>query len=182
MARALYDLADALEMSGDDDAAFKMRAIRAGARIVDAMQEPVAEVMAAGRLKDVKGIGGGIARRLAELVETGGLAELAALRASTPPGLLEIARVEGIGPKTARMIHTELGVSSLDELEAAARAQALRRLPRMGAKKEEQILGAIGRARVGTGRMRIDKAEREAGPLVDVLRRLPGVARAEIAG
>ena len=182
IARTLYDLADSLEMSGDDDAAFKVRAIRAGARIVDAMQEPVAEVMAAGRLKDVKGIGGGIARRLTELVETGELAELAELRKTTPPGLLEIARVDGIGPKTARLIFTELGVQTLDELEAAARAQALRKLPRMGAKKEEQILGAIGRARVATGRMRIDKAEREAGPLVDVLRRLPGVARAEIAG
>src|SRR5262249_50956910 len=71
---------------------------------------------------------------------------------------------------------------SLDELEAACRAHALRNLPRLGPKKEEQILAAIARARTAVGRMRVDKAEREAAPLVAALREMPGVARAEIAG
>jgi len=182
IARTLYDLADVLEMSGDRDAQFKVRALRAGARIVDALVEPVADLIAANKLKDVKGIGEGLARRIAELVEKGELAELSALRAAMPPAVREISKVEGIGPKTAQLIVAELGIGSLDELEAAARAQALRKLPRMGAKKEEQILGAIARARNVTDRMRIDKAEKEALPLVEMLRKTPGVARAEIAG
>jgi DNA polymerase (family 10) len=182
VARALHDLADALEMTGEKDAAFKVRALRSGARIVDALAEPAAALLAGNRLRAVKGIGEGIARRVAELVSTGALAELEALRQSTPGALLEIARVEGIGPKTAQLIHAELGITTLDELEAAARRQALRGLPRLGARREEQILAAIARARADAGRMRLDKAEKEALPLVEALRRTPGVTRAEVAG
>ena len=182
IARALVDLADALEMTGEREAAFKVKAMRAGARAVEALTEPAVELWAAGKLRSVRGIGEGIARRIAELAKTGELAELAEIRANNPGALSEIARVEGIGPRTAQLIHAELGIKTLDELEAAARGHALRSLPRLGPKKEEQILSAIARARTAVGRMRIDRAEREALPLLEVLRRTPGVARAEIAG
>jgi DNA polymerase (family X) len=182
IARIIYDLADALEMSGRPDAPFRVKALRAGARIIEALGEPVAERLHAGTLTEVKGIGEGIARRVAEVVETGKIVELDELRAKVAPGLLEIARVEGIGPKTAQLIYEHLGIATLDELEAAARQQALRGLPRLGPKKEEQILTAIARARTARGRIRLDRAEREAEPIVERLRRIPGVARAEIAG
>jgi DNA polymerase (family 10) len=182
IARALHELADAIELAGERDAAFKVRALRSGATVVAGLAEPALELLAAGELQKRRGIGAGIIRRIEELAATGQLAELAALRAKMGPGVIEIARVEGIGPKTAQLIHQALGVASLDELEAAARAQALRTLPGLGPKKEEQILAAIGRARTQIGRMRIDKAEREARPLLLLLRGLPGVVRAEVAG
>jgi DNA polymerase (family 10) len=182
IARALHDLADAIELVGDADAQFRVRALRGGARIVEAMQEQAAERLAAGTLKSVKGIGAGIARRIEELVRTGRIADLDALRARARPGLLEISQVEGIGPKTAQLLFHELGIDGLDALEKACRAQALRNLPRLGPKKEEQILAAIDRARASVGRMRIDRAEREAAPLVERLRALPGVEKAAVAG
>jgi DNA polymerase (family 10) len=182
IARALYDLADAIELVGDADAQFRVRALRSGARTIEAMQESVAERWAHGTLRQVKGIGEGISRRIEELVKTGRIADMEALRAKARPGLLEIARVEGIGPKTAQLIFSELGVGGLDDLEKACRAGALRALPRLGAKKEAQILAAIDRARADTGRMRIGKAEREALPFLERVRALPGVEKAAVAG
>jgi DNA polymerase (family 10) len=182
IARALYDLADAIELVGDADAQFRVRALRSGAKRIEAMNESVAERSRAGTLKGLPGIGAGITRRIEELVATGRIADLDELRKMARPGLLEIARVEGIGPKTAQLLYTELGIESLDALEAACRAQALRALPRMGARKEEQILAAISRARADTGRWRIHRAEREATPLVERVRALPGVERAAVAG
>src|SRR5262249_22345982 len=86
------------------------------------------------------------------------------------------------GPKTAQLLHNELGISSLDDLEKACKSHALRALPRLGAKKEEQILAAISRAREHSGRMRLDRAEKEALPLLERVRGLPDVARAAAAG
>src|SRR5262245_19179560 len=171
-----------MEAVGGADMAFRIRALRQGARLIDGMSDSAAERSRAGTLTHVRGIGDGIARRVEELVSTGKIADTMLLRAKATPGLLEIARVEGIGPKTAQFLATELGIASLDELEAAAKAQRLRGLPRFGARKEEAILEAIGRARAYQGRVRLDRAEREVAPLVERLRSLPEVTRAEVAG
>ncbi len=182
IARALLDLADAMEMTGGADAAFKVKALRGGAKAIEAMPDLAAERLAAGTLTGVAGIGAGIARRVEELVKTGKIADLEAARTRLSPGLFEIARVEGIGPKTALLIHEALGVNSLDELEAAAKAHRIQELPRMGAKKEEQILAAVARARTSRGRIRLDRAEKEARPVVERLLAVPGVLRVEMAG
>jgi DNA polymerase (family 10) len=182
IARALLDLADAMEQLGEADTRFRAKALRAGARAIEALAQPAVDRLAAGSLTDEKGIGDGIARRVDELARTGQLAELEALRAKAAPGLLEIMKVEGVGPRTARLIYDQLKVQSLDELEAACRAHKLRDLPRLGAKKEEQILAAIARARVARGRIRLDRAEREALPVVERLRGVAGVERVEVAG
>jgi DNA polymerase (family 10) len=182
IARALYELADALELGGGADAAFRVRALRQGARTIDGLADSVADRLVAGTLTQVRGIGEGIARRVEELVTTGKIADLDKLRARMSPGLVEVARVEGIGPKTADLFFRELGIASLDDLEAAAKAGRLRALPRIGPRKEEAILEAVGRARAFRGRVRLDRAEKEAAPFVDRLRALPTVARVELAG
>ncbi len=182
IARALYELADALEIGGGGDAAFRVRALRQGARTIDGLADSAADRLVAGTLTQVRGIGEGIARRVEELVTTGKIADLEKYRARSSPGLAEVARVEGIGPKTADLFFRELGIASLDDLEAAAKAQRLRALPRIGPRKEEAILAALGRARAFRGRTRLDRAEREVAPFVERLRALPGVARVELAG
>src|SRR5689334_10864773 len=96
IARALYDLADAIEMAGAAESQFRVRAMRSGARIVEGLTEPAVEKLHAGTLTKVKGIGEGIARRIEELEKTGKIAELEDLRGRVSPGLLEIAKVEGI--------------------------------------------------------------------------------------
>src|SRR5947209_7290908 len=120
----LYELADVLEATGTSEAAFRGRAIRRGAQAVSAMDEPAAERIAAGTLTDVAGIGQGIARRVEELVRTGGLAEIAELRRTVAPWIALLG-VDGLGSKTAQLIHEKLGITTLDELEAAAASHQL---------------------------------------------------------
>src|SRR5262249_13749529 len=158
------------------------RALGRGARRIDGLADSAAARLVAGTLTQVRGIGEGIARRVEELVVTGKIADLEKLPARASPGLAEVARVEGIGPKTADLFFRELGIASLDELEAAAKAGRLRALPRVGARKEEAILEAIGRARAFRGRTRLDRAEKEVAPFVERLRGLAGVERVELAG
>lgn len=182
IARALHDLADALDLSDRRDARYRARAIRAGARAIDALVDPAVELLARGELTNVKGIGEGIARRVEELVATGKIADVEKMRQGAQKGLFEIARVDGIGPRTAQKLYGELGIATLDELEAAARAGALRSLSGWGEKKEQKVLAGIARARTQTGRVRLSRAEKEVLPVVERVKGLAGVAGAHIVG
>ena len=181
IAKILYQLADALEASGKADA-FKSRAYRNGARIIDGMGDSVEELWRGGKLKGIKGIGDGIARRVEELATTGKLAELEVLHQTVAPSLGALSQVEGIGPKTAQLLYEQLGVVDLDTLEAAAKAGKLRDLPRWSEHKELQVIDAVGRARQFTGRMRLYVAEKEARPMLERVRAVAGVSQALIAG
>lgn len=181
IAKILYQLADALEASGKADA-FKLRAYKNGARIIDGMGDSVVELWKAGKLKGVKGIGDGIARRIEELATTGKLAELELLHQTVAPSLGALSQVEGIGPKTAQMLYEALGIVDLDTLEAAARAGKIRELPRMSEHKELALIEAVARARQFTGRMRLYGAEKEARPMLERVRAVAGVRQAVIAG
>jgi DNA polymerase (family X) len=181
IARALLQLADAWDAAEGRQLGYRARALRVGARAIDALDRPAIDLHAQGTLTKVKGVGQGIARRVEELARTGALKELQELGPRTP-ALGALLAVRGIGPKTARLLHAELGVTSLDDLEAAVRAGGLDGLPGLGARKSEQILRAIDRARSAKGRVRLERAERETGWVVDRLRRVPGVVEAARAG
>lgn len=182
IAKQLSQLAEALEASGAKDAGFRVRALKAGAKAIEALAEPAAEMLAKGSLKGVKGIGEGIARRIEELVTTGTMADLEALKQTVTPALEVLGQVEGIGPKTAQMLYETLGIVDLDGLEAAAKAGKLRELPRWSAHKEEAVIAAVARARQFTGRMRLSTAEREAKAMVERLRAVEGVRQIAVAG
>jgi DNA polymerase (family 10) len=189
LAQALIELADLVELTAaeEDDVEdsrgqrFRARALRMGAKSIDAMVESAIELARRRKLKDVKGIGEGIARRVEELALYGRLLELDDLRARVG-GLLEVARVEGIGPKTTRQLHDQLGVTSLDQLEAIARSGGLAQLKGFGGKRIAGLLAAIDRARETRGRVRLDVAQRAAQPFIDALEATPGVFRVERAG
>jgi DNA polymerase (family X) len=183
IARALYDLADAMEMGNEP--AFKIRAFRGAARSIEGLTEPAADLLTKGTLTDVRGIGAGVAKRVAELVETGDLTELVERKKKLPPGLVELVRVPGVGLKTAEIVWRELQVGTVDELEAAARRGAIRALPRFGAKKEEKLLEAIAAHRTRAAqptRWTLGNALHQAAHLVERMRAAPGVLRAETAG
>ncbi len=182
IARALFDLADALELTGRPDARYRVRALRTGAQAIERLGESAVELAARGELTRVAGIGEGIARRVAELAERGTMAELQELRGSANPGLVAMARLDGVGPKTAKLLVEKLGISSVEELEAAARRGGLRGLRGFGERKEAKILEAIERSRTQIARVRLERAVKEATPLLERLRELPGVSRAELAG
>ena len=183
IARALYDLADVLELGATP--AFKVRAFRVAARAVEGLADPAADLLRDGKLTAVKGIGAGVARRVAELLDHGDLAELAEWRAKLPPGLAEIVKIQGVGLKTAELLWRELQVGSVDELEAAAKAGRIRVLKGFGQKKEEKLLEAIAHARERASqpqRWTLSQALAAGESLLAAMRAVPGVLRAELAG
>jgi DNA polymerase (family 10) len=135
-----------------------------------------------GRLKDVPGIGEAIEKKIVEYVTTGQLDFLTRLEAEVPPALLELTRVPGLGPRTAKDIYDALGVLSLDALEDAARTHRLLAVRGIKAKTEENILKGIAMLKRTEGRIYFPEAWILADSLLITLRALPGVARAEIAG
>lgn len=182
IARALFYLAEALEASGIRDAAYRARALRTGAQAIDSLPLPAEHLLAEGRLTSVKGVGQGIARRVDELVRTGHLAEIEELATAAAPHYAPLLQVEGLGPKTAQLLYERLGLTTLNNLEAAAQSGALNELPGFGPKKVDALLAAIERARHHRGRMRLDRAEYETAGLVERLRNVAGVRRIDRAG
>jgi len=134
-------LADLLELDGADS--FRLSAYRRAATRIRESAAPVAQLALDGRATQIPGIGGTIAAKIVELTETGDLQALQKLRDKLPAGLVDVMRVPGLGPKTARRLWTELGVTGEDDLRAAAEQQKLRELSGLGPKTEERVLRAL---------------------------------------
>jgi DNA polymerase (family X) len=136
-------LADLLELDGAD--AFRLAAYRRAAARIRESAVPVAQLALDGKATRLSGIGSTIEAKIVELVETGDLAALQKLRDKLPAGLVEVMHVPGLGPKTARKLWSELGITSAAELRAAAEQGQLRGLPGLGAKTEEKVLAALAK-------------------------------------
>jgi DNA polymerase (family X) len=164
LADLLEVLADLLELDGAD--AFRLAAYRKAATRIREAAVPVAQLAVEGKATRLSGIGTTIENKIVEYVETGDLSALAKLRDRLPTGLVEVMHVPGLGPKTARKLWTELGVTSADDLRAAAEQGRLSELPGLGKKTEEKVLAALAKPKA--------KVERRA--LLGHV--LPAVARA----
>ncbi len=181
IARNLERLADLLELDGDNP--FKIRAYRNAAVSIRELDTPLAEMHATGQeLTTIKGIGKEIAAKARVMIETGALPQLVELTERLPIGLLDIVKIKGVGPKQASTMWEKLGVSTVDELEAAAQDGRLAGLPGFGAKTIENILRGIDSYRRNTGRMPVGKVDAVIRPLVDRLLAVSGLERLEIAG
>ena len=141
IAQIIDTLGDLYELDGA--VVYRVLAYRRAATSMRETHESVWRLSEQGRLTELDGIGDTIAAKVKELRETGTLASLEKLRAKLPESLVEIKRVPGVGPKTARRIYDELGIATLGELEAAARAGTLRGHAGIAERKEQQILEAI---------------------------------------
>lgn len=183
IARLLAEMADIHEIEGGSP--FRVRALRGAADTVEAQGLSVLGLARSGgvkRLKELAGIGEGIAKRIVEIAETGKLEEYEELTERTPRSLIELLEIPGIGPKKVKLFREELGIKDLDDLEAAAKAEKLRELPRLGAKSEKKIIEAIERHRQHSGRFLLVRGEEVMARLVSMLRGLDGVERVEPAG
>jgi DNA polymerase (family 10) len=139
---AQFDLlADLLEIEGAD--AFRVVAYRRAANRIRETSTPVAQLALDGRAKELSGIGKTIEEKIVQIVDTGEIEALGKRRAAIPEGVVQFMRLPGLGPKTAARIWRELGVTTLDELKAAAEEQRIRTLPGLGAKAEERILKSL---------------------------------------
>jgi len=182
IAKMLDEVADLLEL--EDASVFRVRAYRGASRIVGALASPVSSLpeKGPGALEELPGIGKDLAGKIREIAETGELAILHELKERTPETLIELLQIPGLGPKRAKAIYEGLGVSSLGELEQAAREGRLRTLKGVGPKLEKQILEGIAARALRGKRIPLSQAEAEIAPILDRLRAAPTVLALEVAG
>lgn len=180
MARIFNEIGDMLEILGE--VVYKAVAYRRVADAVERYPDDVAALFRRGEAPKLPGAGEALTAKLAELAETGSLGYHERLRAQVPDGLLEILRLPGVGPKTVRLVSTELGIDSVDALRAAAEEGRLRHLKGLSERTEANVLEAIGRIARQGSRLLIHDADALVGGLVDRLRDVPGVRRIEPAG
>jgi DNA polymerase (family 10) len=181
VARVLAEMADIREIRGDNS--FKVRALRAAAETIESLPLDVDSLTAEPeKLRELKGIGESIAKKVLEICATGTCAEHQELLAEFPPTLLEILQVEGVGPKKVKLFHEALGVNTVADLDAAAREGKVRGLPRMSALLEEKLIKAIESHRSRAGRFLLSWAEEACERISEMLRAVPGVQRVEPAG
>lgn len=150
IAEVFANIADTMELLGEDR--FKYQAYRRASETLGALSISLADYRARDALEDLPGVGPAIAAKIVELLDTGQLQFYERLRAKAPDGLLDVMRVPGVGLKTAWRLHQELGVDSLESLEAAARAGRIRTLKGLGAKLETRIIEGLEHRSAGPER------------------------------
>lgn len=180
VAGVLSEISMLLEVVGGDP--FRAKAYATAARRIEASGADLVQLAAEGRLTSLPSVGGGIAEVIRELVETGRSSLYERLAADTPVGLYDLMRIKGLGPKRIRTVYAEMGIDSLDKLEAAALAGRLASLPGIGAGTERKIIESIAFARAARGRRRLYAALEVADRLLEWLDTLGSVTRAEMAG
>ena len=179
VARALLEIADLLELKGENP--FKIRAYRNAADIVSHAAESVSGLDEAG-LRGWNGIGKDLAGRIREIVTTGDCQVRRDLLTEFPETLLEVLRLQGVGPKTVAVLYKELRIKSLDDLAAAAKAGRIRGIKGMGGKKEQLILQAIEERQRFAGRHLLSRATEMAEAIVAFLKERAPAAEITIVG
>jgi DNA polymerase (family 10) len=144
------NIADLLDIKGENP--FKVRAYRRVISSIEELTVPVEELVRGERLDEIPGAGDAIRKKLVELVDTGQLEYYEKLKEGVPPGVMELLKVPGVGPKTAEMLVNEGGINSIDELEKALTDE--KALPRITGKTREKILQGIKDLRSG-GRVKL---------------------------
>lgn len=144
VAKILYEVADLLELESVE---FKPRAYRRAAQAVESCPIPIEDLVAQGRLHELPGVGESIAQKIEEIVRTGKLPLHEELRQKLPVDLYALTQVEGVGPKTAKLLYEALGVRTLDDLERVAKEGKIKEVKGLGPKVEEKILRGLAEAR-----------------------------------
>src|SRR5882724_3385423 len=173
----LRDLAELTMLDEGDPQSFRVRAYESAAQASAAQATDLGR-MTAKELQKIEGIGKSTADKIRELLETGRVAKLEALRRKHPPAVVALLRIQGLGPKALAKLRAELGVASIDDLRRALAEHAVRDLAGFGAKSEEKLARAIQRldAQGEVGRTPISVALPLANRIVARLREVPGVS------
>ena len=180
IATVLQEIAALLEILGENP--FKVRAYDNAARLLPGLAEELPGLVQSGELENVRGIGKGIAERVATLASTGRLDYHEELKSKVPPGLLEMLQVPGLGPKKVKLLFDSLEIASVEALERACRENRLLDTRGFGEKTQENILRGIALVRRNQARYFWSVAAEQAQPAVEALRHHPAVQRLEIAG
>lgn len=176
----LEEIAVLLELKGENP--FKIRAYSTGARALETLEANLGELIEAGTLGTVKGIGSALAEKIETLYTDGELAYYTNLRDSIAPGLIEMLEIPGLGAKKVKKLHEELGLDSIDTLKNACESGQVEGLKGFGKKSADKILTGIVNREAYTKRHHWWSAWQVAEPILAGLRGLPQVERAEVAG
>src|SRR3954470_10801907 len=175
------ELGDLYELDGA--VVYRVVAYRNAAKAIREAPVSVAELAREGKATSLSGVGKTIAEKIDALLETGQIPSAVKLKAKYPPGLVEITRIPGLGPKKARKLFDTLGVDSLDALKAAVEQEKVRDIAGFGVKTEETIAHAIASGETApSARVLHSQAARIADSLVSVLRDHPACEQVEVAG
>lgn len=182
VARHFEEIGDLLEIQGAN--AFRVRAYRNASRTLEDLAEPVESIASGGAkaLQELPGIGKDIAAKIVVLIETGTTPQLEELREEVPPGVLDMLRIQGLGPKKVKVLFSELNVTSLDELKAAAEEGAVADLKGFGKKTAQIILDGIEHLAQSGNRFYLAEALAAAEAIVADLKQLKSVKQANVAG
>ena len=181
IAGVLEELGDLLEISGSNP--FRIRAYRNAVRTVRGLTRPLSAMVDAGEdLTALPAIGKDLSAHIVELVETGTLARLAEISAEVPRSLVQLVKLDGVGPKKAKKLWESLGVTTVDELEAALNEGRVESLEGFGKTSVKKILTSIEDFRRYSGRFLVSKVDELIKPLLNHMRDAPGVDRIEVAG
>jgi DNA polymerase (family 10) len=183
IAAALEELGILYELDGA--VKYRVLAYSTAAKAIRESPISVAELAAQGRATEVPGVGKTLAEKIDALLTTGEIPAAVKLKAKFPPTLIEVTRVPGVGPKTARRLFEELEISSMEDLKTAAEAEKIRHVKGLGPKAEENILAALerlGEPGEGPGRLLLSKVKPVAEELAAALREHPAANRVEVAG
>lgn len=180
IAQILQEIAEMMELKGDNP--FKIRAYYNGARIVDGLSQDIGQIVKEGTLREIKGIGEGLASAITELVKKGKCAVHQELKKSLPKGILNILSIPGLGPKRAKLLYDQLGVKSIAELEEACHKNRLSKLDRFGEKSQANILEAIKNFNKSAGSFLFSQAYEESKQFLQYMKKAKDIIRIEIAG
>ena len=181
IAGILYETADLLEIDGQDS--FRIRSYRNAAQAIEALPQQISELITEPKkILEIPGIGKGMLTNMQEMFKEGKLSLHADLLKKYRPSMLDLLKVQGLGPKTIALIWSAYQICDLEGVEKLAREGKIRILPRMGEKHEAKLLKAIEDYRRIAGRFLLDAAEREAQKIVDHLKNFPGVEKVTPAG
>ena len=182
IAAALDELGTLYELDGA--VRYRVIAYREAARVIRDSPLSVAEMARDGRATELPGIGKTLEGKIVTLLETGSIPSADKLKAKFPASLVEVTNVPGLGAKTARRLHDELGIATLEQLKEAAESGRLRGVKGMGPKAEENILASVGKLEEeGAGQRRLlSKALPVAEDLARSLREVEGARAVEVAG
>lgn len=176
----LEEIAVLLELKGENP--FKIRAYASGARALETLEADLGALISEGELGSVKGIGSALVEKIETLHTTGELAFYERLKESIAPGLIEMLEIPGLGGKKVKQLHDALGLDTVDGLKQACENGQVSALKGFGAKSETKILSGIENRAAYARRHLWWAANEQAGPILEGLRSLARVERAEVAG
>ena len=182
IAAIFYAIADILEMQ---NVQWKPQAYRRVARAIESLSKDVQDLYNEKRMKgllEIAGVGEGLAKKIAEYIETGKVNEYEKLKKSLPKGLSELLEISGMGPKKAKILYNELKVQSISDLEKVANVHEIAKLKGFGQKSEENILKGIELFKRGRERMYLGNALAHANMIISQLKKIGGVNHIEAAG